>query len=304
MKKQTFLFIVLSISTINVWAQLWSTPGADLTVCSGYMGLRLISHHINSGDTTYLNGMWYTKIVTIDSQCISIPPPYYCSDITVFNSYFFLRESNDSLFFKPDTTLPELLVLKFNVEVGDTWIIPKNIFAGDTFPMEDSVYSVLIDDITTFNLGSKNFRTYQVSTNSHFFYSLHFYNDLFGALSLWPIYNNSSGAIYEYFYPYDYNYKEPGFELFPNQTSCYSEIMNILVANHKESIQIYPSPANNSASVIGNFKKFEIFNLYGEQISVGDLSSTSGIISTASIPNGIYFLRLDSLVTEKLVIQH
>lgn len=85
----------------------------------------------------------------------------------------------------------------------------------------------------------------------------------------------------------------------------YSDCLSLGVKEEKEvTYSIYPNPANNLLSIIGNFNntKVEICNAIGQRIYSNKINNSNLSIDISDFDNGIYFVNIDNKI-EKLIIQ-
>ena len=82
------------------------------------------------------------------------------------------------------------------------------------------------------------------------------------------------------------------------------ELGDLSVNDHCNNLGIYPNPAKNSIRILGSdFQSAEIFNTLGQKV----MTSESAEINVENLPNGVYFVHLRGLNTDKqvkFVIEH
>ncbi len=87
--------------------------------------------------------------------------------------------------------------------------------------------------------------------------------------------------------------------------------INDLSQDQAERLLVYPNPASDQLHVVYHGTRpldYTFLNAMGQVTSEGSISADNGLISTAELPNGIYFLTLKDnkqlVQQQKIIIQH
>ena len=75
-------------------------------------------------------------------------------------------------------------------------------------------------------------------------------------------------------------------------------------------LKIYPNPASENITILNSRYpnlSYQFYNVTGQQIGEGSVSSTMNTVSLARFAEGVYFLRLtdldsDSNITKKIIV--
>ncbi len=70
------------------------------------------------------------------------------------------------------------------------------------------------------------------------------------------------------------------------------------------SFNVFPNPANDFVKIEGNdLKTVEIFNMTGQAVVRQDVSGNETTISTENLESGVYFVKVNGTMTQKLVVK-
>jgi len=191
-----------------------------------------------------------------------------------------IRDSNNVVYFIPDTCSTEYVLYDFNLNIGDTLFHPYDeSFTGNNFVVVGDVDYVVASDGVHRRLlmSSMDLWIEGVGSQSYLFSpTLHGYFALSGNDRL-ECMSTDSGDWYGY-------------------SSCIVSIDNLI--DLKNSVSIYPNPFSTSAklefnSLIKN-GEMKLFNSFGEMVRKEYISNaTSHILERGSLPNGLYFVQLN-----------
>ena len=71
------------------------------------------------------------------------------------------------------------------------------------------------------------------------------------------------------------------------------------------AFEAYPNPANESVKIVGgNINSIEVFNSFGQKVDAIWATGTEALISTQSLENGIYFVRVNGNAVVRIVVRH
>ncbi|MCF0199927.1 MAG: T9SS type A sorting domain-containing protein, partial [Bacteroidales bacterium] len=71
------------------------------------------------------------------------------------------------------------------------------------------------------------------------------------------------------------------------------------------AFEAYPNPANESVKIVGgNINSVEVFNSFGQKVDAIWATGTEALISTQSLENGIYFVRINGNAVVRIVVRH
>ncbi|MEM8908833.1 MAG: T9SS type A sorting domain-containing protein, partial [Bacteroidota bacterium] len=84
-----------------------------------------------------------------------------------------------------------------------------------------------------------------------------------------------------------------------------SEIRQIEVQPLEADLDIFPNPANDEITVVGNVKEsglLELYDLHGKSLlaftQIEELTSNALTIDVGALPEGLYFLKLGNAISK------
>lgn len=85
------------------------------------------------------------------------------------------------------------------------------------------------------------------------------------------------------------------------QQACNVGINENNVSNH---VNIYPNPANDQLTISGQLNQVDIYNMVGQQVWSQNINGEQVTVNTRNFDNGIYFVRVNGEMSQKVVIAH
>jgi len=74
--------------------------------------------------------------------------------------------------------------------------------------------------------------------------------------------------------------------------------------NVTTNVNIYPNPASTQLTITGQLNQVDIYNMIGQQVWSENVNADKVVVPTSQLDNGIYFVRVNGEMNQKVVIAH